>query len=378
MAMLVDPPKATPVELDRLCDGVRALFAKARARLPVTGLGVMQFDGASAVVLTYVDVFGTTAHRADLSTILPAVQPHGSGIGRVTASDMESDSPSLFEARVFLVGMPPDIRNALPVAQALSVPIPNLTVPRVLIVGMAAAVEPDPRQIADLRELAEEVGTLINRAETADEELARLRRLEMVESVMPALIPVLDVRQIFTHLSETTKDALPHDFLGVSELSQNQSFADSFAKDGGDVSGTGAILYPRVLLEDFFYHLIDDLSAHPTDPLAQGAHVGMRSSLRLPIRLNGRIVALMGVSSSRRESYGCLDRRSVVASPTTWRWPCRISGWPRRTSGRLRWRSARKTSKSSTGSSTRSRACWTSARSSIASRRSRGASCPTT
>ncbi|WP_410960597.1 hypothetical protein, partial [Salmonella sp. SAL4357] len=81
-------------------------------------------------------------------------------------------------------------------------PIPQLTVPRVLIVGMASSAEPEPHQIADLRELAKEIGTLINRRETAVEELARLRRLEMVESVMPALIPVLDVRQIFTHLSE--------------------------------------------------------------------------------------------------------------------------------------------------------------------------------
>ena len=305
--MLVDPPKVSPAELERLCDEVRAVFANARARLPVTGLGVMQFDGASAVVLTYVDVFGTTAHRANLSTIPPAVQPQVSAIGRVAASEMASDSPNLFEARVLLVGMPAEIRNALPVGQALALPIPGLTVPRVVIVGMAAAAEPDPRQIADLRALAEEIGTLINRGETADEELARLRRLEMVESVMPALIPVLDVRHIFTHLSETTRNALPHDFLGVSELSQNQSFADSFAKDGGDVSGTGAIPYPRVLLEDFFYHLIDDLSAHPTDPLAEGVHAGMRSSLRLPIRLNGRIVAIMGVSSTRLEPYGRLD-----------------------------------------------------------------------
>jgi GAF domain-containing protein len=62
-----------------------------------------------------------------------------------------------------------------------------------------------------------------------------------------------------------------------------------------------------VLLEDFFYHLIDDLSAHPTDPLAEGVHVGMRSSLRMPIRLDGRIVAVMGVSSTRVEPYGSLD-----------------------------------------------------------------------
>ena len=305
--MLLDPPQASAAELDRLCDGVRVVFANAARRLPLMGLGVMQFDGPSAVVLTYVDVFGTTAHRADLSTISPAVRPSVSEIGRVTASEMESDSPNLFEARALLVGMPAHIRNALPVGQALALPIPNLRSPRALIVGMAGTLQPDAQHISDLRELAEEIGALINRAETADEELARLRRLEMVESVMPALIPVLDVRQIFARLSETTKEALPHDFLGVSELNQNQSFADSFAKDGNNVSGTGPIPYPRVLMEDFLYHLIDDMSSHPADPLAEGMDAGVRSSLRLPIRLNGRIVALMGVSSTGLARYGRLD-----------------------------------------------------------------------
>src|SRR5215510_15014177 len=104
MTMLGDPPNASPVELDRLCDDVRALFAKARGRLPVLGLGVLQFDDASAVVLTYVDVFGTTAHRADPSTIPAAVWPQADGIGRVTATEVESKTPSLFEARVLLVG----------------------------------------------------------------------------------------------------------------------------------------------------------------------------------------------------------------------------------------------------------------------------------
>ena len=305
--MLVDPPKASSAELDRLCDGVRSLFARTRLRLPATGLGVMQFDGASAVVLTYVDVFGTTAHRGELSTIPSGMRPDVSRIGRVTASEMQSDAPNLVAARALLIGMPPDIRNAMPVAQAVALPIPNLATPAAAIVGMAGIDQPDARQIADLRQLAEEIATFINRPSTVDEELARLRRLEMVESVMPALIPVLDIRQIFARLSETTKHALPHAFLGVSELNQQQSFVDSFAKTGDDVSGSGAVPYPRVLLENFLYHVIDDLSLHPADPLAEGVQAGMRSSLRLPIRLDGQIVAVMGVLSTELAQYGHLD-----------------------------------------------------------------------
>ena len=48
-------------------------------------------------------------------------------------------------------------------------------------------------------------------AESPDEELARLRRLAVVEQLLTTLVGVLDVREVFTRVSEVTGRVLQHD-----------------------------------------------------------------------------------------------------------------------------------------------------------------------
>jgi two-component system response regulator HydG len=312
MSTLLDPPAASPAVLDRLCEGVRALFKAAGHRLPMVGLGVLLPDGSNGVVFTYVDPLGATAHNARLTDVPETMRPALSMIGRLTAMEAEASeteglSPGLIEARVIHVGMPPHVREATAVRQAIAVPIPNLTTPALLVAGLSIPDQPGDRQLDALRGLAMDVAVLLNRPEPVEDELPRLRRLQAVEGVMPSLIPVLDIRQIFERLSDLTRAAMPHDVLTVGEFNEDFTFLYTYARAGRDIPDKGPILYPRVLVDRFRYHLIDHLPSHPLLPSAEGADAGIRSSLRLPVRLDDRIVAILNFSSTDVDKYGPLD-----------------------------------------------------------------------
>jgi hypothetical protein len=165
MTMLLDPRGASPVLLGRLGDGLRAAFRDATGRLPLTGLGVLHIDDADVAVLTYVDLIGATAHRLRLQDVPDALRSGTSTIGRLTATDENAPSPSLFDARVLLVGMPARVRAAMPVRQAVTLPLPGLP-HATLVAGLTTAGELTRDQKTILDSLASEIAAVLSETES--------------------------------------------------------------------------------------------------------------------------------------------------------------------------------------------------------------------
>jgi transcriptional regulator with GAF, ATPase, and Fis domain len=150
-------------------------------------------------------------------------------------------------------------------------------------------------------------------AESPDEELARLRRLAVVEELLPALTGVLDVREVFARVSDITRRVLPHDAISLPVITENDSRVIPFATAA---IGNYPISHPlppllrRLTTEDWEYEIFDDLQATPeADPYYHAN--GYRAELRVPVRLEGRLIAVLVIVSKSPAVYRPSD--AVVA-----------------------------------------------------------------
>jgi transcriptional regulator with GAF, ATPase, and Fis domain len=144
-------------------------------------------------------------------------------------------------------------------------------------------------------------------AESPDEELARLRRLAIVEKLLATLVGTLDVREVFAQVSDVVTRVLTHDALAIPVITEDRQHAIPFA-----TAGPAAAAYPsthpipasaRYLLTDpWEFEIVDDLQATP-ERERHSASLGYRSLLRVPIRLQGELAAMLVVLSRTPAIY---------------------------------------------------------------------------
>src|SRR5512147_1134579 len=58
--------------------------------------------------------------------------------------------------------------------------------------------------------------------ESADEELARLRRLAIVDELLTTLVGALDVREVFARVSEVAGRVLTHDAIALPVITEDR------------------------------------------------------------------------------------------------------------------------------------------------------------
>jgi transcriptional regulator with GAF, ATPase, and Fis domain len=305
--MLLDPLAAPPAVLDRLCDGLNNLLVGVQGRLPLLGLGMLQWDGPTGAVLNYVDSTGITAHRIARQDVPEGVRPGISAPGRLVSGDAALPPFGVLGTRVLLEGLPASVRAALPVEQALAVPIPGVARAATLIVGLPARDEPGEPLRTAISTLAQDAASLLDGREPPHDELRRLRGLDAIESVLPTLISDLDIRQVFAGLSEATRGGIPHDLLSVGTFSEDLTEVYTYACAGAAIPEKGPVPYPRWAVEAFLYQVLEDMPASPVDTSAEGTAAGIRSAMRLPVRLDGAVVAVLNFSSKARATYGSVD-----------------------------------------------------------------------
>ena len=161
-------------------------------------------------------------------------------------------------------------------------------------------------QIAAFEQLAARVAAALHAPEAREVRLARLARLEAVEQVLTLIAGALDVRDVFHRLSEVARSVLPHDAATIQILSADWSTARVYALDGiprESVPQEFRTHYASLFNEHFEFSLHDDLLANPAERDRPAAKAGMRSSLRLPLRFNGRLGGALEFSSSKVANY---------------------------------------------------------------------------
>lgn len=131
--------------------------------------------------------------------------------------------------------------------------------------------------------------------ESADEELARLRRLNIVDELLTTLVGVRDVREVFALTSELSARVLTYDSIVLSILSEDRQHVMPFTKTAPAVS-----YHP---LPDFMRPLLKDPWEFEISKSA--------SILRVPVRVQGEVIALLELQSRKDGIYTPKD--AVVA-----------------------------------------------------------------
>lgn len=146
-------------------------------------------------------------------------------------------------------------------------------------------------------------------AESSDDELARLRRLAVVEELLTALAGVLDVRDVFTRVSDIAGRILPHDAISLPVIAEDETHVVAYATTA---TGNYPTAHPvtdvvrRSMTDPWEFEIFDDLQATPAaDPY--NASMGYRSELRVPIRLEGRLIAVLVIVSNTPALYRPAD-----------------------------------------------------------------------
>ncbi|HET7452277.1 MAG TPA: sigma 54-interacting transcriptional regulator [Thermoanaerobaculia bacterium] len=144
--------------------------------------------------------------------------------------------------------------------------------------------------IADLLALALQHDRLFQK------ERERRRRSEALEALVPALSRALDIREVFDQLSAAVGPILPHDRMALGLFSPDRKTVRIHAYSGErvpDMPETICVDAETNLDEDWSFFLVRDLRVNPQccgSKYESMKEDGLRSLLRVPVRLEGQIV----------------------------------------------------------------------------------------
>jgi transcriptional regulator with GAF, ATPase, and Fis domain len=154
--------------------------------------------------------------------------------------------------------------------------------PSAFTAGHEAALQP----IADLLAMTLEHERLWSR------DVARRRRLDAINALVPMLANVLDIREIFNQVSAVVKPVLPHDLLVLSSLSADRTVMTVDALSGEPAP---EIWPPMPVREADLKHAVEPVLVQDTEAEADTEPercqkcrlLGVRSLLKIPLILDG-------------------------------------------------------------------------------------------
>ena len=166
-------------------------------------------------------------------------------------------------------------------------------------------------QVEGLEGLAHRLAERSREPESDESRALRLERLESLSDVLPLIARALDLRDVFERLSEVARRALPHDtcVVGIhsADLAQVRLHALSGANSLGGLPEVVPNPYPKALAASREFAIIRDLLSHPFEQSGVGAKLGLRSALRLPLALDGRVKGVLDFSSFETARYSEAD-----------------------------------------------------------------------
>jgi len=163
-----------------------------------------------------------------------------------------------------------------------------------------------PEDEATILAIADLVALALQHERLFREERERRRRSEALEALLPALSKALDIREVFGQLSEAVYGILPHDRMMLGLFSEDKKSIRIHAYTGERLPELPATLQcgdAEQAKLDWSFVLVEDIekdSACNYDLLRQE---GIRSFLRVPVRLEGEIVGGLKFLSRRVAQY---------------------------------------------------------------------------
>jgi transcriptional regulator with GAF, ATPase, and Fis domain len=145
-------------------------------------------------------------------------------------------------------------------------------------------------------------------------ERERRRRGEALEALLPTLSKALDIRQVFDQLSAAVGPILPHDRMALGLFTEDRKSIRIHAFSGERIPGmpeTICVEEPKTKeTPDWSFFLVRDLRLEPacnTSKFDGMKDDGLRSLLRVPVRLEGEIVGGLNFLSKQVGRYRAED-----------------------------------------------------------------------
>jgi transcriptional regulator with GAF, ATPase, and Fis domain len=280
-------------------EGLEALTEAAHAIAPVTALGFSRAVDGDRVSVLYSYALGAGEFILSSAGLLDTLTPTGDDLTYADAARLQSGASRAVE--VFLL----DNKTA----QVVSLRLHGVDAPARFWIGLAT---PDPltdQQRVRLNALSIEAAQLITRPLSRDDHFRRLERLEQAAELIPALLHVLDVREVIDRLSATATRALPHDLLLLNLFSDDLSTFTVYARsDQGP--GLGMVrpnAYPKSTIQAWTFSIVDDHTLHPMERESPATKIGARSSLRFPVRFDDRVIGGVSFVSFKPHAFSDAD-----------------------------------------------------------------------
>ena len=194
---------------------VVASVADATAELmPFDAFIVMRFDGPSTFVLhSFVTQFDTPPTRLTLDDFSPALREYFPRFGLLEDLDGLLDPSFALDRRLREDGL----------MSAIAIPIQRGDrLDAILAVGSKKKQAYGDQHETALRLVADLVGLALEHERLWSLDVARRKRLDNVDSLLPTLAQALDVREVFNQVSAVVKPVLRHDRLVLTSLSPDQ------------------------------------------------------------------------------------------------------------------------------------------------------------
>lgn len=123
-------------------------------------------------------------------------------------------------------------------------------------------------------------------------------RLEILNGLLNTLTEVLDIREVFDQVSQLVQLVLPHDLMGVMEISQGADRMRLYAgTEKPFLKYEGAITNPEILTQPWESMITEDFPNHPLAKGTPALKLGMVTVLSAPIRFAGRLRAMVNFFS---------------------------------------------------------------------------------
>jgi transcriptional regulator with GAF, ATPase, and Fis domain len=163
------------------------------------------------------------------------------------------------------------------------------------------------RRVADYVAVALSHRRLADDAREAAAVRERAAHLEMLDGLLQTFAGVLDLREVFTRVSQVSDKVIAHDAMSVSMPSEDKTRLTIHV-------ATGALGHlptpfdqptpaPRLLNEHWDYELVDDLQSHPEFHSTMASQSGMVAMLSLPVWLEARLVASVNFFSRTKGKF---------------------------------------------------------------------------
>ncbi|PWT83153.1 MAG: hypothetical protein C5B57_07415, partial [Blastocatellia bacterium] len=165
------------------------------------------------------------------------------------------------------------------------------------------------RRISDHVALALSHQRLAEQARRNEELRARTTNLEMLDVMLTALTDVGSLSEVIDRVSEVAKKVLPHDAMIMPVVVQGDAARARFYVTTKDIAKFPEMIdIPESLRNsDWEYDLVDDLQSDPLQRNMMVAKLKYRSILRIPIRVEGQLVAGIGFLSFAPSAYTSED-----------------------------------------------------------------------